>query len=39
MGPRGWQPCAPGTPHSTPDMNRLIQDARWDREQKWFVKK
>jgi hypothetical protein len=39
MGPRGWESCAPGTPHSTPGINRLIKDARWDRERKRFVKK
>ena len=39
LGARGWQPCAPGTPHSIPDINRLFRDAGWDRERKRFVKK
>jgi hypothetical protein len=39
LGPRGWQTCSPDEPHCTLDINRLFRDARWDREQKRFVKK
>ena len=34
----GWIACEPGTPGSTPDINRLYKEAAWDPKQARFVR-
>jgi hypothetical protein len=34
---RGWVPCGADDQGATEDLNRLHQEARWDRGQKRFV--
>jgi len=38
-GKDGWHPCDPDEPGAAPDLNRLHQDATWNRDQKRFLKK
>ena len=34
---KGWVPCDPKGPDAREDLNRLHQEARWDRKRKRFV--
>jgi hypothetical protein len=33
----GWIPCGPNEPGAQPDINRLVTEGRWDRENQRFV--
>jgi hypothetical protein len=37
-GRRGWVPCSPDDPDASPDLNRLLLEAAWDRDRKRFVR-
>lgn len=36
---KGWRPCAPDEEGAVEDLNRLHQQARWDRVEKRFVRR
>lgn len=36
---RGWQRCDASHPEAMPDLNRLVYDARWDREQGRWIRR
>jgi hypothetical protein len=35
---KGWMPCEADEPGAVEDLNRLHTEARWDREEKRFVR-
>lgn len=36
-GERGWVECDAAHPGARPDLNRLVTDSRWDRDEKRWV--